>query len=105
MLLLPCPHAPNPPPVATISTSNGSTAEPSSIWDLSSMSLPARSTPRSSPLLPSLAARTDKPLAAVRDRDYLLDRHGVIFKVIGDVHPESHYLGYVKYYPDSKGDR
>ena len=55
--------------------------------------------------MPSLAARTDKPLTAVRDRDYLLDRHGVIFKVIGDVHPESHYLGYVKYYPDSKGDR
>ena len=41
----------------------------------------------------------------VRDRDYLLDRHGVIFKVIGDVHPDSHYLGYVKYHPDSKGDR
>ncbi|MFB7517224.1 hypothetical protein [Streptomyces sp. NPDC056144] len=44
-------------------------------------------------------------LPAVRDRDYLLDRHGVIFKVIGDVHPGSHYLGYVKYYPDEKGDR
>jgi predicted nucleotidyltransferase len=29
----------------------------------------------------------------------------VIFKVIGDVHPDSHYLGYVKYHPDSKGDR
>ncbi|MER5757689.1 hypothetical protein [Streptomyces sp. NPDC002082] len=44
-------------------------------------------------------------LPAVRDRDYLLDRHGVIFKVIGDVHPGTHYLGYVKYYPDEKGDR
>jgi predicted nucleotidyltransferase len=41
----------------------------------------------------------------VRDRDYLLDCHGVIFKVIGDVHPETHYLGYVKYYPDHNGDR
>jgi predicted nucleotidyltransferase len=29
----------------------------------------------------------------------------VFFKVIGDVHPDSHYLGYVKYHPDSKGDR
>jgi uncharacterized protein len=29
----------------------------------------------------------------------------VIFKVIGDVHPDSHYLGYVKYHPDGKGDR
>jgi len=29
----------------------------------------------------------------------------VIFKVIGDVHPESHYLGYVKYHPDPRGDR
>lgn len=44
-------------------------------------------------------------LAAIRDRDYLLDRHGIIFKVIGDVHPGSHYLGYVKYHPDDKGDR
>lgn len=41
----------------------------------------------------------------MRDRDYLLDRHGVVFKVIGDVHPPTHYLGYVKYYPDDKGDR
>jgi predicted nucleotidyltransferase len=41
----------------------------------------------------------------VRDRDYLLDRAGVVFKVIGDVHPPTHYLGYVKYYPDDKGDR
>lgn len=41
----------------------------------------------------------------IRDRDYLLDKYGVIFKVIGDVHPDSHYLGYVKYYPDSRGDR
>lgn len=29
----------------------------------------------------------------------------MIFKVIGDVHPDSHYLGYVKYHPDGKGDR
>lgn len=67
------------------------------------MSLPAPSTPRSSPLSPSSAASAG--LTAVRDRDYLLDRHGVIFKVIGDVHPDGHYLGYVKYYPDRKGDR
>lgn len=44
-------------------------------------------------------------LPTVRDRDYLLDRSGVIFKVIGDVHPNSHWLGYVKYYPDERGDR
>jgi predicted nucleotidyltransferase len=41
----------------------------------------------------------------VRDRDYIRDHHGLIFKVIGDQHPESHYLGYVKYYPDRNGDR
>ena len=29
----------------------------------------------------------------------------MIFKVIGDVHPDSHYLGYVKHHPDGKGDR
>lgn len=29
----------------------------------------------------------------------------MIFKVIGDVHPRSHYLGYVKYHPEPKGDR
>ncbi|MGW8558044.1 hypothetical protein [Streptomyces tubercidicus] len=29
----------------------------------------------------------------------------VIFKVIGDVHPGSHGPGYVKYYPDERGDR
>lgn len=29
----------------------------------------------------------------------------MIFKVIGDVHPDTHYLGYVKYHPDDKGDR
>ncbi|WP_030811687.1 nucleotidyltransferase domain-containing protein [Streptomyces sp. NRRL S-337] len=34
-----------------------------------------------------------------------MDHHGVIFKVIGDSHPGSHYLGYVKYHPDAKGDR
>lgn len=34
-----------------------------------------------------------------------MDHHGVIFKVIGDSHPGSHYLGYVKYHPDDKGDR
>lgn len=41
----------------------------------------------------------------VRDRDYLLAENGVIFKTIGDTHPESHYLGYVKYHPSSRGDR
>lgn len=41
----------------------------------------------------------------VRDRDYLRDRYGLVFKVIGDVHPPDHYLGYVKYYPDPRGDR
>ncbi|GAA0829187.1 hypothetical protein ACFQVD_08360 [Streptosporangium amethystogenes subsp. fukuiense] len=41
----------------------------------------------------------------MRDRDYLMDQHGVVFKVIGDVHPASHYLGYVKYHPDPHGDR
>ena len=41
----------------------------------------------------------------MRDRDYLMDHHGVVFKVIGDSHPGSHYLGYVKYHPDDKGDR
>lgn len=29
----------------------------------------------------------------------------MIFKVIGDEHPDTHYLGYVKYHPDDKGDR
>ncbi len=29
----------------------------------------------------------------------------MIFKVIGDVHPDGHYLGYVKYHPDDRGDR
>lgn len=29
----------------------------------------------------------------------------MIFKVIGDVHPDGHYLGYVKYHPDPRGDR
>lgn len=33
-----------------------------------------------------------------------MDRYGVVFKVIGDVH-RSHYLGYVKYHPDDNGDR
>ncbi|MFG2767795.1 nucleotidyltransferase domain-containing protein [Streptomyces rubiginosohelvolus] len=46
-----------------------------------------------------------RELPAVRDRDYLLDRSGVVFKVIGDVHPGSHWLGYVKYHPDPRGDR
>lgn len=49
--------------------------------------------------------RLGAALPVIRDRDYLLDRHGIIFKVIGDVHPGSHYLGYVKYHPDDKGDR
>jgi predicted nucleotidyltransferase len=34
-----------------------------------------------------------------------MDHHGIVFKVIGDSHPGSHYLGYVKYHPDAKGDR
>lgn len=34
-----------------------------------------------------------------------MDRHGIIFKVIGDDHPGSHLLGYVKYHPDGNGDR
>jgi predicted nucleotidyltransferase len=46
-----------------------------------------------------------RALPTIRDRDYLLDRSGVIFKVIGDVHPNSHWLGYVKYHPDERGDR
>lgn len=29
----------------------------------------------------------------------------MIFKVIGDIHPDGHYLGYVKYHPDDRGDR
>ncbi len=29
----------------------------------------------------------------------------MIFKVIGDVHPDGHYLGSVKYHPDPRGDR
>ncbi|MER5503592.1 hypothetical protein ACFYXP_38820 [Streptomyces sp. NPDC002466] len=29
----------------------------------------------------------------------------MIFKVIGDAHPGTHFLGYVKYYPDDRGDR
>ncbi|WP_326640053.1 hypothetical protein OG884_35170 [Streptosporangium sp. NBC_01755] len=41
----------------------------------------------------------------MRDRDYLMDQHSVVFKVIGDIHPASHYLGYVKYHPDPHGDR
>ncbi|MFB7292237.1 hypothetical protein [Actinacidiphila glaucinigra] len=69
------------------------------------MSRRTRSTPRPSPPSPTSPARTVGSPLAVRDRDYLLDRRGVIFKVIGDVHPDSHYLGYVKYHPDPKGDR
>ncbi|MER5969435.1 nucleotidyltransferase domain-containing protein [Streptomyces sp. NPDC002055] len=67
------------------------------------MSAPAPSTPPSSP--PSTDSPLGQALLAVRDRDYLLDRSGVIFKVIGDVHPGSHWLGYVKYHPDQRGDR
>jgi hypothetical protein len=29
----------------------------------------------------------------------------MIFKVIGDIHPDGHHLGYVKYHPDERGDR
>ncbi|UGQ12027.1 hypothetical protein LO772_35650 [Yinghuangia sp. ASG 101] len=57
------------------------------------------------PTLADFTARLTQAPPAVRDRDYLLDRHGVVFKVIGDVHPDSHDLGYVKYHPDPKGDR
>ncbi|MFJ4611996.1 nucleotidyltransferase domain-containing protein [Streptomyces griseus] len=67
------------------------------------MSAPGTSTPPSS--RPSTASPLGRALPTVRDRDYLLDRSGVIFKVIGDVHPGSHWLGYVKYYPDERGDR
>ncbi|WP_026416361.1 hypothetical protein [Actinomadura oligospora] len=34
-----------------------------------------------------------------------MDSAGIIYKVIGDSHPGSHYLGYVKYHPDPHGDR
>ncbi|MGH3800654.1 MAG: hypothetical protein ACRDTD_11055 [Pseudonocardiaceae bacterium] len=44
------------------------------------------------------------PPWAICDRDYLLDRHGVIFKVIGDVYPDGRYLGYVKYHLNARGD-
>ncbi|WP_244229935.1 nucleotidyltransferase domain-containing protein [Kitasatospora albolonga] len=67
------------------------------------MSAPGPSTPPSSRL--STTSPLGRALPTVRDRDYLLDRSGVIFKVIGDVHPNSHWLGYVKYYPDERGDR
>ncbi|MDQ0847488.1 hypothetical protein [Streptomyces sp. V1I6] len=67
------------------------------------MSAPGTSTPPSSP--PSTTSPLGRALPSVRDRDYLLDRSGVIFKVIGDVHPNSHWLGYVKYYPNERGDR
>ncbi|MFJ4962786.1 nucleotidyltransferase domain-containing protein [Streptomyces sp. NPDC088729] len=67
------------------------------------MSAPGTSTPPSS--RHSTASPLGRALPAVRDRDYLLDRSGVVFKVIGDVHPDSHWLGYVKYYPDERGDR
>jgi predicted nucleotidyltransferase len=67
------------------------------------MSPQAPSTPPLSRRSPSSPAAS--PPRPVRDRDYLLDRHGVIFKVIGDVHPDGHYLGYVKYHPDDRGDR
>ncbi|MFE7330873.1 dTMP kinase [Streptomyces sp. NPDC057565] len=67
------------------------------------MSAPGRSIPPSSPASKSSPLGT--ALATIRDRDYLLDRAGVIFKGIGDVHPGTHFLGYVKYYPDARGDR
>ncbi|MEU5836334.1 nucleotidyltransferase domain-containing protein [Streptomyces diacarni] len=67
------------------------------------MSAPQTSTPPASPPLTSSPLGT--PLPAIRDRDYLLDRDGLIFKVIGDVHPGTHWLGYVKYHPDPRGDR
>jgi predicted nucleotidyltransferase len=67
------------------------------------MSTPGRSIPASSPASKSSPLGTT--LATIRDRDYLLDRAGMIFKVIVDVHPGTHFLGYVKYYPDDRGDR
>ncbi|WP_437105195.1 hypothetical protein [Streptomyces sp. enrichment culture] len=67
------------------------------------MSTSGRSIPPSSP--DSKSSPLGTALATIRDRDYLLDRAGVIFKVIGDVHPGTHFLGYVKYYPDARGDR
>ncbi|MER5302145.1 hypothetical protein ABT039_22180 [Streptomyces lasiicapitis] len=67
------------------------------------MSTPEPSIPPCSP--PSTTSPLGSALPAIRDRDYLLDRAGIIFKVIGDVHPGSHWLGYVKYYPDPRGDR
>lgn len=66
------------------------------------MSRPVLSRP--TPSLPSPSSGNSSP-RSVRDRDHLLDRHGVIFQVIGDVHPDTHYLGHVKYHPDAKGDR
>jgi uncharacterized protein len=69
------------------------------------MSRLTRSVPKLSP--PSQRSPSDSLSLprVIRDRDYLLDRCGVIFKIIGDVHPDGHYLGYVKYHPDERGDR
>jgi hypothetical protein len=53
------------------------------------MSPQAPSTPLPSRHSPSSPAALPAP--PVRDRDYLLDRHGVIFKVIGDIHPDGMY--------------
>lgn len=66
------------------------------------MRSPERSTLDFSRSSVSSKTRRETP---IRDRDYLLDKDGMIFKVIGDSHPESHHLGYVKYYPDARGDR
>jgi predicted nucleotidyltransferase len=41
----------------------------------------------------------------VRDRDYLIDTHNNILKVIGDNHPETHIVSYVKYFPSETGTR
>ncbi|WP_257032362.1 hypothetical protein [Streptomyces sp. 1331.2] len=80
-----------PTPRGTTSTSSGSTGAPSSRWDLISMSRATRSTPAPCPLWNGSPLNTGRPVPTVRDRDYLMDHHGVVFKVIGDSHPGSHY--------------
>src|SRR5438876_2270304 len=40
-----------------------------------------------------------------RDRDYLVDTHKNILKVVGDYHPETHIVSYVKYFPSPFGTR
>jgi predicted nucleotidyltransferase len=40
-----------------------------------------------------------------RDRDYLVDASHTFFKVVGDYHPETLIVSYVKYFPSSFGTR